>query len=263
MKIRIPAVVLLITTLIIMSCTSQTTTDPTPTTETQATEIEINSVSASGEVVPAVWRHLSFINGGNNISLIVETGAIVQEGDLLASVNADTAQATVDAALAQLANAEANLSKLIDSDAPDADIAAARAAVVAAESALVDAKRIKEDTSLLAPFGGTVVDTFFQNGDSVAPGAPVLLLADLNTLQVHTSDLSELEVVHVDEGNTADIWFDALPDEIVTGNVTQIALQKSPGSGVYYRVVIQLDTIPEKLRWGMGAFIVISVEDEE
>jgi RND family efflux transporter MFP subunit len=251
--------VLLIIILTFSSCSIQGTEKPLPMTDVPTTDTEDSSISASGEVEPAVWQNLSFSTGGEDVSLEVDIGEEVRKGDVLATINAQAAQVAVDTAQAQLDSAEANLAKLEDTEASEKDITAAESTLVAAESALAEAQRVKAGTRLIAPFDGTVIDVYLRNGETAAPGAPVLLLADLNTLQVHTTDLSELEAVYVTEGNPVEVWFDALPDQVVTGKVVQIALKNSPGSGVYYTVKIELDDIPEELRWGMGAFIVIDV----
>jgi multidrug resistance efflux pump len=91
----------------------------------------------------------------------------------------------------------------------------------------------------------------------VSPGVPVVLIADLSTLQVQTTDLNEVDAARVQIGDTASVTFDALPDTVVTGKVTNVALKNAPGSGVYFNVTITLDELPAELRWGMSAFVEI------
>jgi multidrug resistance efflux pump len=145
-------------------------------------------------------------------------------------------------------------------EAPDADLDAAKAAVTAARSALTQANSALGRTNMYAPFSGTVIDVFARDGDVVAPAVPLLLLADLTTLQVQTTDLSEVDAVRVSIGDTARVSFDALPDATIVGRVTHIALKNSPGAGAYYTVTIKLESIPDNLRWGMSAFVVITVK---
>jgi multidrug efflux pump subunit AcrA (membrane-fusion protein) len=72
-------------------------------------------------------------------------------------------------------------------------------------------------------------------------------------LRVETSDLSENEVARIDVGDTAQIRFDALPGVNVTGKIARIDPKAKDGAGVNYTAVIELDQIPEGLRWGMTA----------
>ena len=67
-------------------------------------------------------------------------------------------------------------------------------------------------TYLNAPYSGTIVDVNAHNGGNAMPGEQVLLLADLTTLQVVTTDMSEVDVVHVKVGNGVKVSFDSLPD---------------------------------------------------
>jgi multidrug resistance efflux pump len=134
-----------------------------------------------------------------------------------------------------------------------ADVQAAQTRVQAIESVI-------EQSKLTAPFDGTVVDLFVNSGEMVSPGAPVLLLADLSTLEVKTTDLNEVDVARIQTGDPVKVSFDALPNTTVTGKVTEISLKNAVGSGVYYDVYIALDKIPEELRWGMSAFVEIEVK---
>jgi multidrug resistance efflux pump len=86
------------------------------------------------------------------------------------------------------------------------------------------------------------------------------MLADMDHLQVETTDLNEIDVAQIQVGDVASISFDALPDLLITGVVTSIAPKSSAGSSVNYTVVIELDELPEELRWGMTAFVDIEVE---
>ena len=131
--------------------------------------------------------------------------------------------------------------------------------VIAAQTRVAAIESIINQSSLVAPFAGTVVELYMNSGEMVSPGAPILLLADLSTLQVKTTDLNEVDVARVQIGDPVKVTFDALPDITVTGKVTEIALKNAPGSGVYFNVTIALDEIPEALRWGMSAFVEIQV----
>jgi multidrug efflux pump subunit AcrA (membrane-fusion protein) len=152
---------------------------------------------------------------------------------------------------ALLDDAQRELDRLINlQNSPE--VQAAQIRVSALESVI-------RQSNLTAPFDGTVVESYVNSGEMVSPGAPILLLADLSTLQVKTTDLNEVDVARIQVGDTVKVSFDALPDTIVTGKVSEISLKNAVGSGVYYDVFITLDEIPEGLRWGMSAFVEIEV----
>jgi multidrug efflux pump subunit AcrA (membrane-fusion protein) len=87
------------------------------------------------------------------------------------------------------------------------------------------------------------------------------LIADLDHLQVETTDLGEIDVARVTVGDTAIITFDALPDIVIEGTITKIAPKAAAGSGVNYTVILEMGTGPESLRWGMTAFVDVELEE--
>lgn len=185
----------------------------------------------------------------------------------------DDAQADYNAAVKRLqyetevATTQANLQKALDDYAiwkvgPDPkDVAVAEARMDNAKAALVAAQAKLVDLELYAPFSGTVSEVNVRQGEWINPGQPVIVISDLANLQVETTDLNEIDAARVKVGNPVIVTFDALPGVQVDGVVKSIAPKASEGSGVNYTVVIELDELPELLRWGMTAFVDIEVGD--
>lgn len=172
----------------------------------------------------------------------------------------DIAEAESDLALAQAQLAAAQRKYDILQDGPDPDdVAVAQARLDNAEAQLAATEAALGDLVLSAPFDGTIGNINIHTGEWVSPGQPVILLADLNHLQVETTDLNEIDVAQIKNGDTAIVTFDALPDAVVHGTVVRIAPKDSEGSGVNYPVLIELDEIPAGLRWGMTAFVDIEI----
>ncbi len=189
------------------------------------------------------------------------TNAQLRLDDLIAKLNyitgkpsdLDIAEANAAFALAQanLADAEREYARLKDGPDPDA--------VAAAQARIKSIEVVINQKYLFVPFDGTIVEKYVRSGESISPGVPVVLLADLSTLVVETTDLSEVDVARIKEGDPVKVTFDALPDSVVNGKVSKIALKNAAGSGVYYTVTVTLDEIPSALRWGMSAFVEIKV----
>ncbi len=141
------------------------------------------------------------------------------------------------------------------SDGPDPDdVTLAEARITNAEAQLSAAKETLADLELVAPFDGVISAVYINPSEWLAPGSPVLLIADLNNLQVETTDLSEIDVAQISIGDTAVVTLGALPDLVVN-----IAPKADEGSGVNFPVIIELSEIPAALRWGMTAFVDIDV----
>lgn len=140
------------------------------------------------------------------------------------------------------------------------DVKVAEARLANAKSVLAASLANLEDLELSAPFQGTISDIDVRTGEWVMSGQPVLLLADLENLQIETTDLNEIDAARVQPGDPVNITFDALPGVQVAGTVKSLAPKSSEGSGVNYTAVIVMDEIPDLLRWGMTAFVDILVE---
>jgi multidrug efflux pump subunit AcrA (membrane-fusion protein) len=204
----------------------------------------------------------------------------------LESLEKQPSRETLAQAEAALANAEANYDSLdragareIQLDAAQAQVEAAKAALealqagptrtqldsaradlLAAKTALNQAQSASNSSGIKAPFDGEVVEVYIQSFESVSPGQPVILLADMQTLHVETTDLSEVDAASIKVGDTAEVSFDALPETTIAGKVTRIASKDSGGSSVNFTIYIELNSIPQGLRWGMTAFVIIPLQ---
>jgi HlyD family secretion protein len=162
------------------------------------------------------------------------------------------AEARIGVAQAQVKVAQAQL-ELLQAGATAEELAIARAKIeqAKAETALLKAQLAQ--TQIVAPFDGAVAKVLIDAYQFVGPGVPIVQLADLSGLHVETNDLSENDVARISVGDAAQITFDALPGQTVTGKVTRIDPKAKEGAGVNYTAVIQLDQMPDGLRWGMTA----------
>lgn len=185
-----------------------------------------------------------------NYNYLVSLPDEIEKG--IADANLKAAQAEVDAA-------QREVDKLKDGPDPD-QLSLAKARLANAEEQVKAAKKALENLELKAPFDGTVSRLYIRENEWVTPGVPVLVLADLTEMQVETTDLSEIDVAQVREGDPVEITFDALPDVVAQGKVIRIAPKAAETSGVNYTVTIQFLEMPSGLRWGMTAFVDIQVE---
>ena len=169
-----------------------------------------------------------------------------------------SANAAVLAAEAQRDIAQAQLA-LAKVGPRTEEIAVAEMSVRQAEAALETAQVALAETELKAPFAGTIADVTIEVGEAVLPGAPVIVIADFSPWRVEMDDLSELNVVHVQVGQEAEVRVDALPDRTFHGRVAEVPLISELKQGdVTYAVVIELDDVGDApLRWGMKVFVDI------
>ena len=144
----------------------------------------------------------------------------------------------------------------------EAAVAQAEAGVLQAQVALEAAQAALDQMTLTAPFAGNVAALDMEVGEIVSPGETVVTLANLDGWLVETTDLTELDVVEVAEGDPVIVRVDALPDVEIEGIVTNIDTVSTLSQGdVVYAVTIRLqETAVLPLRWGMTVFVDVTVE---
>jgi HlyD family secretion protein len=110
--------------------------------------------------------------------------------------------------------------------------------------------------TVTAPFDGVVADLTAKPGASVHSGETAVTVADFSNWLVKTTDLTEIDVVKLHEGDPAAVSLDALPDLKLNGTILSIGRTFSENQGdVVYEVVILLDEAQPAMRWGMTASV--------
>ena len=166
------------------------------------------------------------------------------------------ANAGVAAAAAQREAMQAQLDLLL-AGASVEEIAAIEAKVTQAEVGLEAAKAALAHAEVRAPFAGTVTSVMVEVGNSMRPGQVAVVLATLERLQARTTDLTELDIVHVSVGQPVVVTADGLAGREFRGVVSDISLRgtESRGQVVYDVYVDLIDADDAPLRWGMTAWV--------
>jgi HlyD family secretion protein len=164
----------------------------------------------------------------------------------------------IDAAQALIDQSQAALDKL-RAGASKNDLALAAAEVQRAEATVQLAQVALDEAELRAPFNGVVATLDLNTGEYVAPGAPILHLADLSTWQIETTDLTELDVTRVRLGSPVTMTFDAMAGLELTGRVSRIRpIGENKQGDITYVVRVTPDQQDARLRWNMTAAVSIT-----
>jgi HlyD family secretion protein len=164
--------------------------------------------------------------------------------------------AQIQQAISNLQTAKSNLAKLTPT--PE-DLAASEANVNVAKAARDISADALNRAKLLAPFAGVVVAMDPKVGETVVLGTPVIRLADTSNFQVETTDLTEINVVNVKEGDSATVTLDAIADLELTGKVASIkGFGENKQGDIVYTIVVKLDKQDPRLRWNMTAKVTIA-----
>lgn len=122
------------------------------------------------------------------------------------------------------------------------------------EARLNAAKASVNAFSVTAPFDGVVADLSAKLGNSINAGEPAVTIADFSHWIVNTTDLTEIDVVSLKEGQPVTITLDALPDVKLKGTISSIGQTFSENQGdVVYEVTVMLTDTDPAMRWGMTA----------
>lgn len=269
----------LIGLLALTACASQTppVAEPAvPESEPVANQ-SADVVVASAEVEPAQISELGFVISATVKEIPVIEGDEVKAGDVLMTLNAPELEFAVIAAEAdyQSKSQAAELQKAdrvlyVDPNTGEKSWYALPREVYLKAVAVADVAKAGWDSALAnlaqatltAPFDGTVVDIAVVPGELAQVNQVVLTLADLNHLQIVTTDLSERDIARVKIGQSATVYIEAL-DLTLTGEVVRISpISENVGGDVVYPVTIQLDEQPDGLLWGMSAEVQIETGEE-
>lgn len=263
--------------LLLTACASPATAEPVSTIVPVA-EPPIQSpdvVVASAKVEPELVSELGFTISAFVKEVPVKEGDVVQAGNVLMTLNMPDLEFSVIAAendyiarakAAELQRADKVL--YVDPRNGKKSWYSLPREVYLKALAQADQSKAVWDTSsaelaqatLTAPFDGTVVDIAVIPGELVQVNQVVLVLANLDALQVTTTDLSERDIARIKIGQTADVHVEAL-DITITGKVIRISpIAKTIGGDVVYPVTIKLNEQPKGLLWGMSVEVEIQTK---
>lgn len=166
-------------------------------------------------------------------------------------------RANLDAAIAALDEARWYLAALKGEQVPPEATGAQLTQLQQAKDALSAAQQRFDNTRLVAPFDGTVAAVNLHVGEFASPGQVIVIVSNLNSFLVETTDLSEIQITNVQVGNSVTIDVDALSGEF-SGRVVSVSPKATVlGGDVVYKVTISMDEAPSGLLGGMSATVSI------
>lgn len=216
-------------------------------TASMTSPAQANAVlTASGYVVARRKAAVASKGTGQLVYLGVEEGDTVKKGQVIARLQSDDVAAALERARENLKMQQADLNEakrslerqkaLLEKQfvaQADYDVAEARykrviASIEAARAAVAEAEAAVENTRIVAPFDGTVLNKNADIGEIVAPlagatssRAAVVTIADLSSLEVE-ADVSEANITRVFSGQPCEITLDAYPEHHYPGFVSKI-----------------------------------------
>jgi HlyD family secretion protein len=224
-----------------------------------ARQTEVSGIQAAEQQVASAQADLDKLRAGADADELAAARAQVASSQAsLDKLRGEQRGGALEGAQAAVDEAQASLDKL-RAGASKPELAVAAAEVQSAQAALKLAQVALSETELRAPFAGVVAALDPKVGEYVAPGTPVVHLADLAAWQIETTDLTELNIARVREGSQAAVTFDAIRGLELLGRVSHIrALGENKQGDITYVVTIRLDRQDPRLRWNMTASVAMA-----
>ena len=209
-----------------------------PTLEVSLRELPL-STAAEGVVEAVRQTTLGAQVAGRIIALDVKAGDTVRAGQVLARIDASTADQAVAASLSQVAEAEANLAnarmrhernarllaqKFVSQAAVDqseTEYKAAQAQLAAIKASAGQASTARGFNTITAPYAGVVGATHVELGDMAQPGRTLVTLFDPKELRV-TATLPQAALAKVRLGDPVTIEIAGRPKPLTATRVTVI-----------------------------------------
>jgi HlyD family secretion protein len=254
-------------------------------------------VTATGSIQPTNQVDVSSELSGIVREVLVDYNTPVEVGQVLAELDTDKLEATVESARATLNAAKAKVNEaeatVLETQriyerrqtlaareiSPVQELDVARAAHERAVASLASARaevevaeadmRLKETdlakACICSPINGVVLKRNIDPGQTVASTlqAPVLfsIAEDLAQMEVQV-DVDEADVGKVEEGQTATFSVDAYPDRRFPASIRELRFASETVQGVVtYKAVLTVDNSELLLRPGMTATAEIIVEE--
>ncbi|NCB01166.1 MAG: HlyD family efflux transporter periplasmic adaptor subunit [Spirochaetia bacterium] len=176
--------------------------------------IDLSGIVEPNDIQRVVFRSTGAVNG-----VFVKEGDIVKKGDLLATIDDTSQQYEI-----------ANISNMIKS----AKLEGSVSQIELYEMQLKIRQNLLDYTRVFANFDGVVATLSLDEGDYAEAGAVVMIIVDTTKLKA-TVEIDEIDMQSVTQGMSAELDFDAIPEEKVEAIVNYIPLlgrTTSQGIGV-------------------------------
>jgi len=211
-------------------------------------------VSAIGSARGVQSVELSFEVTGRLDDVVVAPGDRVVAGDVIAQMDAETAQLVVGRSRLVLADARRTVDRLEQLSASGATTGLQRQeaelTLRTAELALQSAERDLANHRLLAPIGGYVGLIEAQVGDLVSPSTPITRIEDRSSLIVEFRVPERLAAM-VAVGDPVQVTAISTPGDVIDGRVAAVDNRVDEASRTL-RVQATIGNADDRLRAGMA-----------
>ena len=231
-----------------------------------AEKAEVITFSAAGRVEAARRAELSFERSDVLAELYATPGREVQQGEVLARLDARSLEIAAQARRARFEEARLQyerFQRLFEREAvAQADLDRAQANYNAAKSDLEQVEKDIEASALRAPFAGRIAATPAERFQLMQPRQTVAVLHDLSSYRIRI-DLPERFILRAGKATNAQIRarFEHLPGHAFPAEVEEYATEANPDTLTYPAVFAMRAPEGQAILPGMSATLDLEIRD--
>lgn len=247
-----------------------------------------------GQLASSEEVKLSFKTGGIIRKVLVREGQKVRKGQLLAELQMDEIDAQVQQSVLGIQQSEISIenARLLlnkaerdyqnalglyqDSVATldqleDAKLQLnnAQNQLQAAETGLSFSQRSadianfnKDHSRIVAPANGEILRKLAEPNELLGPGQPIFLFGSKDKAQIIRVNITDKDIIHVQLGAAAKVYFDAYPEVTFPGTVREIASMADPYTGTY-AVEVEVKADGRRLLSGFVGQVYIQAKEQQ
>lgn len=222
-------------------------------------------LNATGTFEP--YRELTFVSEtqGRIISLLIDKGYFVSEGQVIAKLDDESLQRELKIAKINYDKAQKDLQRFENLSKANAttevNVDNARFAFQNAEQQIEALKERLVKTLVKVPISGIITRKVVEKGSYLMPGTPIADITDMHHLKMVVK-VSEKEILKVKEGQKITLKSDIYPDRSYQGVVKTIAVKADQSKR--YEVDIDLQNSSDKpLKAGMYGTAYFGVDTKK
>lgn len=195
---------------------------------------------------------------GKVVKVGISEGDRVSAGQLIAQVDSDILQYQLLAAQANYDETQADVKRYQNLTKGEAvaqiQLEKANLAAKSAESQLKVLQKQLKNTTIVAPFSGTITAKMFDLGSVLGAGAPLAQLTDISAVKL-VINVPEKDILKFKEGQSVNVATDVFPEQQFAGRVSMISA-KGDNAHNYPVQILVSNSNANLLRAGMYGSVV-------
>jgi len=259
------AFIALLSVLFVISCGDKKAADDSVATVRLDT-VQVANADATlqfpGRVVSSKDAHLSFKTSGTISRIYVDEGSHVQAGQLVAEMDAKDYVVQLSATEAEYASIKAEAERVMslykDGAATASDYDKARFGLQQIESKLKNHRDLVAYCKIYAPFTGAVQRRFFNEGENVTAGMPVLMLVSQSKPEIEIN-LPATSYLRRSAFLSYSAQFDVLPGQTVP--LKMLNVMPKANANQLYTMRLSIEGDARGVAPGMSAWVSIVAAD--